>query len=364
MRKLVILGLAAFCAGMVFAFVTVFRSHAVRSSSLETPVSEAALASAFVAPTATPTVTPSPTLIPTETSTATPVPPTPTPTVAPPAKTGAAPAPNVTAWSIAVIDGASGTLLYGKDPHHELAPASLTKIFTALVALKYGDLNQEVTVQFDQSQLTDSTLMGIRPGETYTLRDLLFGLMLPSGNDSALAIANDIGGSEDKFVAMMNAQAASLGLKNSHFMNPHGLDAPGHYSSAYDLAMAARYGMATYPEFQVLARTNAYVVHGTRTWEIYNLNRFLRSYPGADGVKIGYTDNAGRGIVASATRNGHRVFVALLHCGDIVNDSVPLFNWVFSNYTWPAGESTPTAVPTTASTTVASVTPTPTLASP
>jgi len=361
-RKIVILSLAAFCAGMIFAFVTVFRSHPVRSSALETPVSEAALASAFVAPTATPSVTPSPTLVPTDTPTVTPAPPTPTPTVAPPVKTGAAPPPNVTAWSIAVIDGASGTMLYGKDPHRELAPASLTKIFTALVALKYGDLNQEVTVQFDQSQLTDSTLMGIRPGETYTLKDLLFGLMLPSGNDAALAIANDIGGSEAKFVAMMNAQAASLGLQNSHFVNPHGLDAPGHYSSAYDLAMAARYGMATYPEFQVLARTNAYVVHGTRTWEIYNLNRFLRSYPGADGVKIGYTDNAGRGIVASATRNGHRVFVALLHCGDIVNDSVPLFNWVFSNYTWPAGA--PTTTPTSAPTTGSTATPTATASSP
>jgi len=347
-RKIVILSVAAFLAGMILAFVTVFHSRPVGSNALASSGSESELASVFVAPSSTPSPTPSPTVVPTDTPippTATPVPPT--PTIAPPVKTGPAPAPNVNAWSIAVIDGSSGALLYGKDPHRQLPPASLTKIFTALVALKNGDLNQEVTVQFDQSQLYDSTLMGIRPGETYTLKDLLFGLMLPSGNDAALAIANDIGGSEDKFVAMMNAEAASLGLKDSHFVNPHGLDAPGHYSSAYDLAMAARYGMATYPEFRVLASTNAYDVKGTRTWEIYNLNRFLRDYPGADGVKIGYTDNAGRGIVASATRNGHQVFVALMHCGDIVNDSVPLFDWVFKNYTWPA--NAPSVNPTATS---------------
>jgi len=271
--------------------------------------------------------------------TATPVPPTPVPTAAPPRQTGSASAPNVTAESVVVIDGGSGALLYGRDPYRRLAPASLTKIFTALVALKYGHLNQEVTVQPDVSELTDSTLMGIRPGETYTLENLLYGLMLPSGNDAALAIADDIGGSQANFVAMMNAQAQALGLHDSHFVNPHGLDAPDHYSSAYDLAMAARYGMQTYPEFRTLAATVTWTVRGSRSYPIWNLNRFLWSYPGANGVKIGYTDNAGKGIVASATRNGHQVFVAVLHCGDIVGDTVPLFNWVFSNYTWPAGAS-------------------------
>lgn len=252
-----------------------------------------------------------------------------------PFKTGTAPPPNVNALSIAVIDEESGTLLYGRDPHRELAPASLTKIFTALVALQHGELGQRITVRFDQSQLSDSTLMGIRPGETYSLEDLLEGLMLPSGNDAALAIANGIGGSEAHFVALMNAQASDLGLRDSHFANPHGLDAPGHYSSAYDLAMAARYGMTHFPEFGKLASTRSWTVHGTRTFSVHNLNRFLWSYPGADGVKIGYTDAAGKTIVASSTRNGHRVYVALMNCGDIVDDSVPLFNWVFENFTWP-----------------------------
>jgi hypothetical protein len=253
-----------------------------------------------------------------------------------PIQTGSADPPNVNAAAIAVVDESSGTLLYSRNPHQQRAPASLTKIFTALVALGHASLNQSIVVQFDPASIPDSTLMGINPGETYTLGDLLYGLMLPSGNDAALAIANGVAGSEPAFVAMMNAQATSLGLVDSHFVNPHGLDAPGHYSSAYDLAMAARYGMTHYPAFRTLASTVSWTVHGTRSFNVHNLNRFLWSYPGADGVKIGYTDNAGHAIVASATRNGHRVYVALLDCGDIVNDSAPLMNWVFDNFSWPS----------------------------
>jgi D-alanyl-D-alanine carboxypeptidase len=266
-----------------------------------------------------------------------------------PVKTGSGAAPLVDAWSVAVVDGDSGALLYGKDPHRRLAPASITKIFTALVALERGDLHQEIRVQFDQAGLTaaGSTVMGIRPGETYSLEDLLYGLMLPSGGDAAEAIANAVGGSQAGFVALMNQEAAGLGLNDSHFTNPHGLDAPGLYSSAYDMALAARYGMARYPEFRALAQARTWTVHGSRSFPVYNLNRFLWSYPGADGVKIGYDDNAGKTIVASATRHGHRVFVVLMHCGDIVNDSVPLFNWAFANFSWPTRTSplpTPTAV--------------------
>jgi len=308
---------------------------------LATPPAETSVGTADL--TATEVATPTATDVP---PTDTPLPPTPTPTVAPPKKTGSAPPPNVNAWSVAVIDEGSGQLLYGKDPHRQLAPASLTKIFTALVALEQGgDLHRQITVQFDQSELVDSTLMGIHSGETYTMEDLLYGLMLPSGNDSALAIANNVGGNEAHFADMMNAEAGKLGLKDSHFVDAHGLDRPGHYSSTYDLAMAARYGMTHFPEFRTFAKTRAWDVHGTRAWTVYNLNRFLWSYSGADGVKIGYTDNSGPAIVASATRNGHRVYVALIHCGDIVNDSVPLFNWVFNNYTWPSdgASAAPTA---------------------
>lgn len=350
MHRFVLFGAGAVAAGMLFGAASLALGHESPPPPATPTLTVVAtsVASVFLAPTAIPiaAATTAPTSVPTDTPvppTLTPIPPTATATPIAPTKSGNAPAPNVNAVSIAVVDEGSGALLYGKDPHHHLAPASLTKIFTALVALNHGGLQQPITVQFDQSELVDSTLMGIKPGETYTLENLLYGLMLPSGNDAALAIANDIGGNEANFATMMNAQAQALGLTDSHFVNAHGLDAPSHYSSAYDLAMAARYGIMEYPEFRTLAGTKAWQVQGTRSYWIYNLNRFLRSYNGADGVKIGYTDNSGPAIVASATRNGHRVYVALLHCGDIVGDSVPLFNWVFQNFTWPA--NAPTAAP-------------------
>ena len=356
MQKYALLGLVALVAGVVVGGFTLL-SHSPPSTSAAAVPTEITKqnqveAQAFLATPLPVTLAATATEVPTSTATAvpptaTPLPPTATPTVAPPVKTGSAPPPNVTAWSIAVVDQDSGQLLYSRDPHRHLAPASLTKIFTALVALEQGgDLHREITVHFDRSELVDSTLMGIHNGETYSMQDLLYGLMLPSGNDAALAIADDIGGNEPNFATMMNAEAAKLGLKDSHFVDAHGLDRPNHYSSTYDLAMAARYGMMHFPEFQTLARARTWDVHGTRTWTVYNLNRFLGSYPGADGVKIGYTDNSGHAIVASATRNGHRVIVALIHCGDIVNDSVPLFNWVFNNFTWPAASATSAASPT------------------
>jgi len=288
------------------------------------PLAPAAVAMAMPLPTAT-----------ADPATPTPLPPSPTPTPAAPTKTGSAPPPNVTAASIAVVDGTSGALIYGKVPHQQLAPASLTKIFTALVAFRAGKLNDLITVNYDPADLPDSTMMGAKPGEQYTLENLLYGLLLPSGGDAAIAIGNAIGGTESQFIDMMNAEAARLNLTDSHFVNPHGLDAAHHYSSAFDMAMGGRYGMLTYPEFRTIVGTKAWDVHGTRSFEIYNLNPVLGNYAGADGVKIGYTDDAGRTIVASATEDNHLVLVSLMRCGTYLGDTAPLFKWVFDNFSWP-----------------------------
>lgn len=291
-------------------------------------------------PAARPTLapTPPPTATPLPSATPTPPPPTPTPTIAPPARTGQGQPPVVNAAYIAVVDEDSGQVLYEKGSHQRSAPASITKIVTAIVALERADPKARVKVSFDPSELVDSTVMGLRVGDEVTLEDLLYGLMLPSGNDAALAIADYVGGSKARFVEMMNDKVRELGLKDTQFKNPHGLDQEGHYTSAYDIVMLARYGMQHYPLFVKLAGARAWTVQSSRgAYEIYNLNRFLFNYPGADGVKIGYTDAAGRTIVASATRNGHRVYVGLLHVGDIVADTTPLMNWAFSNYTWSSG---------------------------
>jgi serine-type D-Ala-D-Ala carboxypeptidase (penicillin-binding protein 5/6) len=163
-----------------------------------------------------------------------------------------------------------------------------------------------------------------------SLETLLYGLMLPSGNDAALAIARHVAGSDARFVELMNEKVRALGLEDSQFRNPHGLDEEGHYSSPYDLAMLARHGMQD-PLFYNLAATRNRHADG---FDLWNLNRLLGQYPGADGVKVGYTDEAGRCIVSSATRNGHRVFVTLIRSHDPVGESRLLLDYAFQNFRW------------------------------
>jgi len=242
------------------------------------------------------------------------------------------PPPPVSARAVAVVDGASGDLLYGRNEHLRLPPASTTKIATAMVVLRYADLDAPVVVDVDARRMTDSSVMGLLPGMRLTVRDLLYGLMLPSGNDAAIALARHVAGSVSSFVQMMNQEVARLGLSDSHFTNPHGLDSFGLYSSAYDLAMMARAAMAD-PRFAEIVRTPVWHVRSLDI-DLYNGNGLLRSYPGADGVKIGWTEDAGETAVMSAIRNGHRVFVAVLGSKDRATDSAALLDWAFAHFTW------------------------------
>jgi D-alanyl-D-alanine carboxypeptidase len=279
---------------------------------------------------ATATPQPSPTLAPA----------TRTPTVGPldigvaPRRIGNDPLPKFGAKEVVIVDGESGAILFEQAAHRRVAPASTTKIVTSLVALQRRDWAERLIARFDETELVDSTLMGLRPGDDVSLEDLLYGLMLPSGNDAALAIANHVAGSKSGFAELMNQKTRELGLADSHWVNPHGLDAPGHYSSAWDMVQFARHGMRD-PRFQALSAARLRTVKaGGRQYEVPNLNRVLGQVPGADGVKIGYTEDAGRTIVASATRNGHRVYIGAFHSADLVGDTKPLFEWVFKNYTW------------------------------
>jgi hypothetical protein len=229
-----------------------------------------------------------------------------------------------------VLDGTSGGILYGKNAHARLAPASLTKIVTAIVGIEQGKPQDRVRVDVDSRTMWESTVMGLTPGDVVSLETLLYGLMLPSGNDAALAIARHVAGSDARFVELMNEKVRALGLEDSQFRNPHGLDEEGHYSSPYDLAMLARHGMQD-PLFYNLSATRNRHADG---FDLWNLNRLLGQYPGADGVKVGYTDEAGRCIVSSATRNGHRVFVTLIRSHDPVGESRLLLDYAFQNFKW------------------------------
>lgn len=245
----------------------------------------------------------------------------------------AAPIPN--ARAAVVIDEASGAVLFDYNAHTTLAPASLTKIVTAILALE-GSIPQswvQIT-DVDYRKMPGSSVMGLIPGDCFTVSDLLYGLMLPSGNDAALAIARYQAGSDTAFVAQMNALVRRLGLTDSHFTDPHGLGSPQHYTSAYDLAMLSRYAMTQFPEFRTIVSQRSWTAVGQRSLSMFNVNSFLSRASGADGVKTGYTEEAGRTLSASVTRDGHRVYAIILNDDDRYADAGELIDWAFANYAW------------------------------
>ncbi len=243
------------------------------------------------------------------------------------------PPPPVLGRALTVLEEPCGAVLYAVNEHERLPPASLTKILTALVAEESAPLSAQVTVNVDGGQLnftTGSTVMGLKPGMTLSLRDLLYGLLLASGNDAALAIASYVGGSVPAFVELMNRELQRLGLRDSQFRNPHGLDEEGHYSSAYDMAMLGRL-LLHRPELARMVASRTYQPDwpGPLLW---NSNVFIYRYPGAIGVKIGYTDQARQTIVAAADREGRRLVVSVLASDDAVGDAERLLDWAFGAF--------------------------------
>jgi D-alanyl-D-alanine carboxypeptidase len=238
--------------------------------------------------------------------------------------------PFVSARSIAVIEGSCGALIYGRNERDPFPPASLTKLMTAAVATDQADVSTIITSHVDGAALYDatgSTIMGLTPGMQLSLRDLLYGLLLPSGNDAAIAIAEGVAGSQDAFVELMNAKAQSLALTDTRFTNVHGLYEDGLTSSARDMAILARYVMQN-ADLREIVRTVEY----QPAWDgplIWNGNRLLGEYPGADGVKIGYTEESQQTIVASASRDNRRIIIALLRSQDRYTDAERLFDWAF-----------------------------------
>ncbi len=259
--------------------------------------------------------------------------PVPPPSAPAPVRVAAASAPEIDADAAVVIDADSGAVLYEKNARESFAPASLTKIATAILAIEGSDLGGWVETDVDSRLMPDSSLMGLLPGDCFTVRDLLYGLMLPSGNDAALALGRHLTGSDTEFVIAMNTLLHRLGLEDSHFENPHGLDEPGHHASAYDLAMLARYGMAL-PEFASVVGETYWTAHGSRQISMRNGNHLLGSYPRADGVKTGFTDEAGLTLVASATREERRLFVVLLDAPNRFEEARELLDWAFEDHLW------------------------------
>jgi D-alanyl-D-alanine carboxypeptidase (penicillin-binding protein 5/6) len=276
-------------------------------------------------------------------TTPTPIPYTPTPTPTPkPVLTVKGTPPKVQATAVYLMDMDTGNVLINTNGEKPLAMASTTKIMTALIAIQTADLDQMMTIQqsdIDHALLNDGSNAGLRANDRLSLRDLLYGLMLPSGDDAATTIARVLGGgSIANFVTRMNLFAYRLHLFQTHYSNADGLTLDGdgpHYTTAADLARLAHYAM-TVPLFAQIVKTPTYAVPATNHNHLYhwsNTNLLLTTYTGTDGVKTGYTFAAGYCLVFAATRNGHSLLGIILNSPSSIQrnkDAITLLNWGFA----------------------------------
>lgn len=246
----------------------------------------------------------------------------------------APPVPPIRARSAIVLDLDNGMTLFQLDPRGRHAPASLTKVVTALVAIDHLRLDEMVTVPASINRLPwDSTRMGLRVGERLTVRELLYGLFLNSGNDAAITLS-EAAMSRTAFIALMNAKAAQLGMIDTHFVNPIGLDDLGHYTSAADLAKAAIELTTRFPEVAAMASTPGLRLPATAThhaYTLYNLNELIRTYPGATGLKTGWTGQAGGCLIATALRGGRHILVVVMGSPRVFDEATALLNYGFAS---------------------------------
>ena len=233
----------------------------------------------------------------------------------------------ISAKKAIVMDAATGRILYEQNADNRSLIASTTKIMTALIVCEQCNVLDRMRIPKEAVGIEGSS-MYLQENEILTIQDLLYGLMLHSGNDAAVALAIYCGGTVEGFVELMNDKARRLGMMDSHFENPNGLDAPGHYSTARDLAVLASYAMEN-PIFYKTVSAKSVTV-GDRY--LHNHNKLLWRYEGADGVKTGYTRAAGRILVSSATRDGRRLIAVTIDAPDDWNDHVTLLNQGFSRF--------------------------------
>lgn len=241
------------------------------------------------------------------------------------------PMPEITAKSAIVIEAATGKVLYEKNAEERRYPASTTKVITLITALEYGKLNDIVTASAN-SAATEGSSLWLSQGEQLKLLDMLYGIMLISGNDATVAVAEHISGSVENFAKLMTKKAHSLGAVNSNFTNTSGLPDENHYSTAHDLAKITAYGYKN-PMFAQIVSTQ----HKVIPWpgkdhdrDLYNENKMLWLYDGANGVKTGYTDAAGRCLISGAKRNGIQLIVVVLDSERMWDDSITLLDYGFS----------------------------------
>lgn len=240
--------------------------------------------------------------------------------------------PNVTATSAIVIEASTGHIIYARNPDGPMFPASTTKTMTLLMALERGGLDEIVTVS-ENAWGTEGSTLWLEAGEKIPLQDLLYGMMMVSANDAAVAIAEHIDGSVANFAAHMTQRAKELGATNTNFTNPHGLPDDNHYTSARDLALITAQALKT-PGFEQIVSTTEMSfpwIHDANNKLLRTENRLLYMYNGCNGVKTGYTQRAGRCVICSAQRNGIQLISVVLDGLYMWNDSIILLDYGFEN---------------------------------
>jgi serine-type D-Ala-D-Ala carboxypeptidase (penicillin-binding protein 5/6) len=241
--------------------------------------------------------------------------------------------PNFASQSVIAMDFETGQILYQKNIHQRLAPASTTKIATAWVAVDLYQPGDILTVSGED--LVGGSTMGLGLGERLSFRSLLYGMLLNSGNDAAFTIASNYPGGVNNFISLMNQKVISLGLKDTNFTNPAGFDGSNHYSSAYDLAVISKQAVS-HPQLATVIgtkNTSIQTIDGNKSHLLRNLNQLLDT-DGVIGIKTGTTEMAGANFVGLVERNGHKVITVVLRSPDRFGETKNLMNWVYSNYKW------------------------------
>jgi len=241
--------------------------------------------------------------------------------------------PEVSSEAAVLMDRESRRVLCEKNASRRRPIASTTKIMTAILAIEEGDLDDTVEIS-ERAAHTGGSSVWLEAGEEKTLEELLYGLMLRSGNDAAVAIAEHLSGSVEEFSKMMNRKAREIGAKKTSFKNPHGLHHEEHYSTAYDMALITSYAMDNSVFYQISSAPWAVISWPGHEWDrvLRNQNKLLDIYQGADGVKTGWTTPAGRCFVGSATREGTQLVAVVLNAPDMWSDTEKLLDWGFSEY--------------------------------
>ncbi|MBR2705018.1 MAG: D-alanyl-D-alanine carboxypeptidase [Clostridia bacterium] len=231
-------------------------------------------------------------------------------------------------------DRESGRVIWGKDENKKTAMASTTKIMTAIIVIENCKLNEVVEIS-QKAAGTGGSKLKLKKGDKITVNDLLYGLMLRSGNDSAVALAEYVAGSVENFAELMNNKAKELNLKSTHFVTPHGLDDPNHYTTAYELAILADYALKNEIFSKIVSTKNCTITINGYPRNICNTNELLGNYPGVYGVKTGFTNNAGRCLVTAVKNDKMDIITVVIQADtkkDRTSDSIKLIKYIFNNY--------------------------------